>query len=97
MAKSTRKSIIPQDDERKCYLCGDWNATDTHHCIFGTANRRKADEDGLTVRLCATCHRRLHDHGEGKVLLQQIAQHCWEAIYGDREDFIARFGKSYFV
>ena len=90
-----RKSIIFQEDNRKCYLCGDWNATDRHHCLHGTASRRKADEDGLTVMLCHTCHMRLHDQGEGDRLLQQAAQLVWEDVYGSREDFIKRYGKSY--
>ena len=95
MAKSTRKSIIPQGEG--CYLCHIWNATDRHHVIHGTAGRKKAEEDGLTVMLCHECHMSLHDQGIGDRLLQQVGQLCWEEHYGTREDFIARYGKSYIV
>lgn len=63
--------------------------------MHGSANRKKADEDGLTVLLCADCHMDLHDHGIGDRLLMQVAQSCWEQKYGSREDFIKRYGKSY--
>jgi hypothetical protein len=44
--------------------------------------------------LCRECHSRLHDHGEGDRLLMQIGQFYWEQVYGDREAFRARYGKS---
>ena len=90
-----KQSVIFQEDNRKCYLCGSWDASDRHHVLHGTANRKKADEDGLTVMLCHRCHMRLHDQGIGDRLLQQVGQKVWEEKYGDREAFIARFGKSY--
>lgn len=93
MAKSTRKSIIDQPEG--CYLCGIWNATERHHVLHGTANRKKAEEDGLTVMLCHACHASVHDKGIGDRLLQQVGQFTWEHVYGDRDAFIARYGKNY--
>lgn len=94
MGKRTKKSIIPQKNEEKCFICGAWRATDRHHCLHGSM-RKKADEDGLTVMLCHECHMELHDHGTGDRLLQQIAQYHWEQTYGTRDEFRARYGKSY--
>lgn len=88
-------SIIQPREDKNCYICGSWDATDTHHCLSGTASRKKADEDGLTVKLCRTCHRRLHDEGIFEKRLKQVAQWCWEQEYGSREDFIKRYGKSW--
>lgn len=57
--------------------------------------RKKADEDGLTVKLCVSCHMRLHDLGEGDKLLQQVGQYFWEQNYGTRDEFRLRYGKSF--
>ena len=78
-----------------CYICGQY-ATETHHCIHGTANRKLADKDGLTVRLCSRCHRNLHDHGTLDRELQRLAQVRWMEYFGKSEDeFRKRYGKSY--
>jgi predicted NBD/HSP70 family sugar kinase len=88
------KSIIPQN-EGECYICGIRRCLETHHCIHGTGRRRLADEDGLTVSLCAVCHRALHDHGYHDRDLQQVAQKSWERVFGTREEFIQRYGRNY--
>ena len=78
-----------------CYICGQY-ATETHHCIHGTANRKLADKDGLTVRLCSRCHRNLHDHSTLDRELQRLAQVRWMEYFGKSEDeFRKRYGKSY--
>lgn len=70
--------------------------TEMHHCLHGTANRRLAEEDGLKVYLCNTCHRLLHDKGLYDKDLQKMAQEKWMAYYGKTEDeFRKRYGKSY--
>lgn len=87
------ESIIHDTDF--CYICGQY-ATQVHHCIHGTANRRLADKDGLTVRLCVTCHTNLHDKGMYDAELQKLAQTRWMEYYGKSEDdFRKRYGKSY--
>ena len=91
-------SIIPADKANKCFLCGLENIhTETHHCIHGTANRRLADEDGLTVHLCMSCHRKLHDNGFGDRYLQEIAEEAWLKANKDKSltDWIKRYGKNY--
>lgn len=93
---SSVNSIIQDESKQECcYICGQW-ATDTHHCIHGTANRKLADKDGLTVRLCHRCHMNLHDHGSFDRELQRIAQACWmEHFEKSEDDFRKRYGKSY--
>ena len=93
-----KKSIIPGDDEY-CYLCKQVHlmnpGTDVHHCLFG--NKRKlADQDGLTVHLCHDHHMRLHQQGQHKDELIRLAQITWmEHFDKTKEEFIARYGKSY--
>lgn len=70
--------------------------TETHHMIFGTAKRKLADEDGLTVNLCHLHHMLLHQRGDHKEELQKLAQETWMNHYGKSvDDFITRYGKSY--
>jgi Zn-finger protein len=64
--------------------------------FFGTANRRKAEEDGMWVWLCHDCHFGVHNGNNfAKEDLQRFAQECWEAEFGDREAFIQRYGRNY--
>lgn len=91
------KSIIQDDSEHSCFICGKYTEI-VHHCIHGNANRKLADKDGLTVRLCHSCHANLHDHGTLDRELQSIAQARWMEYYGKSEDdFRLRYGKSYLI
>lgn len=90
-----KESIIQTANKETCYLCGQY-ATERHHCLHGTANRKLADEDGLTVMLCRRCHMNLHDKGDFDKELQKIAQRVYMRHYHKTvEDFIKRYGKSY--
>lgn len=87
------QSII--QSEKECYICGRTDSLECHHAIHGTANRKLADQDGLTVWLCVDCHTNLHQHGWHDKELKRVAQTVWERTYGTREEFIKRYGKSY--
>lgn len=88
------KSII--SNSKRCYLCGSESDLEKHHCIFGTANRKKADEDGLWVYLCHRDHQAVHNQNIWeKKALQEIAQEKWENKNGNREAFIKRYGRSF--
>lgn len=92
------KSII--DDTNYCYICAKYKcryvlAHHTHHCLGGN-KRQLADQDGLTVRLCERCHRRLHDKSEHYRDLQQIGEKAWlDHNNASIADFIKRYGKNY--
>lgn len=93
------KSIIKGDDEY-CFICKQLGClnpgTEVHHMIFGTAKRKLADQDGLTVHLCHYHHFMLHRHGLHKEELQQLAEKTWLEHYKKSiEDFIQRYGKNY--
>ena len=93
------KSIIPNDNEY-CYICKKFGicaiGTDVHHMIFGQANRKLADEDGLTVHLCHSHHMALHQKGYFKEDLQQLAELTWLEYYSKTvDDWIKRYGKNY--
>ena len=71
----------------------------THHCIFGS-KRKKADEDGLIVKLCPSCHQAIHNPTNKfdqtmQNALKKIAQEKWEEKNGSRAEFMKRYGRSY--
>lgn len=91
------KSIICNGE--CCYLCGSTQGLERHHCLYGTANRKQADKYGLTVMLCARCHRdnKFGVHGlnkEADLRLKRVAQITFEAKYS-HEKWMHVFGKNY--
>lgn len=94
-------SII--NNEKRCRICGTKLLLHIHHVIFGS-KRKLADEDGLVVHLCPNCHHRVHTDPNFKPIgmditwqlyLKQEGQECWERVYGNRDKFIERYGRSY--
>ena len=91
-------SII--QSEKECYVCHTKNNLHLHHIVFGK-NRKKADEEGLTVYLCYWHHEGDDGvHGrcghELDLKLKKIAEEKWLEYYNKtEEDFISRYGRSY--
>lgn len=86
--------MIPGSRPHHCYLCGRWvEHPDTHHCLHGS-RRQAADKYGLTVYLCRSCHRALHDKGIGDLQLRQDAQRYFESSHS-HEEWMEIFGKNY--
>lgn len=86
------KSIMPFDPDT-CIECGR-HGSHTHHCIFGK-NRKNSEKYGLKVRMCAECHRRLHDQDEALAMkYRRMAQEYFEKSH-TREEFREIFGRSY--
>ena len=86
------KSIM--DKREGCWMCGSF-PTETHHCWHGTANRKVADWDGLTVKLCRYCHEYVHSHREADLRLMAAAEYAWLKRYRKTiPDFIKRYGKN---
>lgn len=87
-----------------CAICGRLKE-DTHHLIFGTSDRKLADQDGITIPLCRECHEKMHriDSTFSKMIGQLMWERWYLADYGDadgalkeaRESFVERYGKSY--
>jgi hypothetical protein len=95
MGKVEWKSILQDEDDRKCYVCGSSFNLHKHHVWHGTGNRKLAEEDGLYLRLCAFCHRALHDKGTNDRQLMRIAENAYLAHFNKTvEDFIKRYGKN---
>ena len=95
----SKKSIIKGNRKGVCLICQRWVQTENHH-IFGGANRKRADRDGLTVYLCHHCHNEppngVHFNKDRANRLKQIGQRTWMDYYGKTiEDFIKEYGRNY--
>lgn len=89
------KSIM-QENLETCYLCGG-RATETHHVLGGTANRKLSEKYGLTVRLCHSCHLGSDGAQYNKHLnfmLKEEAQMAFEALYG-HDRWMKTFRRNY--
>lgn len=94
---------------QRCELCGTRYVECTHHLISGSSGRKLADEDGLTMKLCNSCHNmaikpvdRIHGNIVAEKLSKMLGQAIWERNYYEkggqdnaREQFIKRYGKSF--
>lgn len=100
------KSVIT-DYEGMCIICNSMNNIHTHHCIEGTSGRRKSEDYGLKMPLCAKHHNMsdmsVHLNTEMNVMSHIIGQLAFEremSFQGFARDecrarFMAEFGKSY--
>ncbi len=94
MKKDHKKSLVADDVEHICYLCGG-TAVHEHH-IFGGPCRKASDRHRLVVHLCLACHMKVHDKGGPEMqYLHRIGQQAYEEHIGSRQQFIAEFIRSY--
>ena len=90
------KSIMQADTDR-CYICGCRGWLEWHH-VFGGANRKYSEEDGLKVRLCHYCHNEppagVHYNAENMRWLRRLGQRAYEQNHS-RDEFLKRYGRNY--
>lgn len=86
-------------NDYKCFFCGNTQQLHCHHCIPGTANRKKSDEYGLTIWLCPYHHnmgrKSVHQDKELDLRVRKFAQEYFEKNIGNRELWLKEFGKNY--
>lgn len=91
------KSIL--SDDKQCWVCGSTQDLHRHHIFYGVSNRPLSEKYGCTVYLCAHHHNMsnegVHFNHDLDLLLKMTTQREWEKRYGNREDFIKTFGRSY--
>lgn len=96
MAKQKLFSVFT-DDLDTCYFTGS-KQVERHH-IYGGVNRKHSTERGFVIPLRPDLHPNgVHAGQSAKLVdtkLKKMAQEYYEEHYGNREDFIKEFGKSY--
>ena len=83
---------------RKCHLCGSTWYVEKHH-VFSGPYRKASEKHGMTVDLCASCHRGpqgVHQNAELNRRLKREFQGIFEQEHS-REEFRRIFGKSYIL
>lgn len=92
-----RNSIIVED-LKHCLVCGTSFNIHIHHCIYGSANRKKSEKYGLLVPLCAKHHNMsnegVHFNKELDIKLKQLAQKRFMEVYPN-ENFLDIFKRNY--
>lgn len=64
-----------------CDICGrNYESLDVHHLIMAY-NRKLADQDNLTVRICRLCHKDIHNNAVTERLSKMLGQSKWEFEY----------------
>lgn len=93
------KSILT-DDLEHCYITGS-NHVHIHHVFPGNGRRKLCEKYGFIVPLEPKLHNMsdisVHSSPNNGLDLQlkQECQRYFEAHYGNRSEFIEKFGKSY--
>lgn len=88
------KSILQHS--KRCLVCGTTIGLEEHHVFYGS-HRQAADRHGLTVLLCALCHRGdggVHHNTTLDLRLKRAAQERFEATYS-HDEFMRVFGRNY--
>lgn len=91
-------------NKKCCYVCGTTQDLHYHHIFYGTANRKKSDEDLMGVYLCGLHHNLsnagVHFNKALDLKLKQQAEKIWIRTYCNSEEdgiekFIRRYGRNY--
>ncbi len=107
MSKST---VQLPEYSHYCFFCGTASISEEHHFLFGSGNRKKAEEDGIKAKVCKRCHtmgaklERVHDNSMAEQLSKMFGQAIYErnevakgaTIHEARERFRKRYGKCYY-
>ena len=100
-SQKVSKSIIqPIGSSKMCYVCQTSYNLHKHHIFYGTANRKKAEQDGCWCWLCSRHHNMsndgVHFNKQLDLELKTKAQLAWMQVYNKTiNDFIKRYGKNY--
>lgn len=90
-------SII--SNEQECFRCGTTLNLHRHHIFFGRGRRDISEKYGCWVWLCANHHNMsssgIHFDHDFDTAMKKRCQMLWEKKYGNRDDFIRTFGRSY--
>lgn len=104
MAARTKKpSLLSDESDPCCYVCGTTYNLHVHHCFPGYGRRKVSDREGCWVYLCAPHHNMsnegVHFNHELDMELRRRCQEAWEEREGidepDHETFIALMGRNY--
>lgn len=97
------KSLLSDESDPCCYVCGATYNLHVHHCFPGYGRRKVSDEEGCWVYLCGPHHNQsnagVHFNKSLDLEIRRKCQEAWEQREGidelDHETFIALMGANY--
>lgn len=89
----TRSMNSILQDKKYCFICGSPKNLHDHHIMNGPL-RKKSEEDGLKVWLCAYCHIRVHEHNEQAEFLKKIAERKYLEKHSF-DEYMKRYKRNY--
>ena len=85
--------------DKKCFFCGNTQNLHVHHCISGTANRKKSEQYGLKIYVCHHHHnlakKSIHQDESMNLQVKRFAQQYFLDNIGDMALWLKEFGKSW--
>lgn len=96
------KSVLSDENDPKCYICGSRNVV-VHHCLPGYGRRDISDWTGCWCYLCNAHHNMsnnsVHMNKQMDLWLRRRCQAAWEKKQGindpEHAEFIRLFGVNY--
>jgi hypothetical protein len=82
-------------EPEECEMCGRWGYLPPPHHIFNKFNKARSEKYGYMLKLCDSCHKRIHADYELWDKYKAECQRDYESKHGSREDFIEEFTRSY--
>lgn len=78
-----------------CDICGINQATDNHHLISSTSERKICDRyDFMQIQICRDCHRVIHENNTANKLSKMLGQAMFEINF-THEEYMKWFKKNY--
>ena len=78
-----------------CDICGKNYATDEHHLIGGTSERKICDQYYfMKLDLCRNCHDTIHKNNVANKLSKMLGQSQYEVRFS-RKEYMREFKKNY--
>lgn len=108
--KKTESTVMQPRYKGYCFFCGKPVSNSEHHLLFGNGMRNLAEEDGLKVDACDSCHvignvyERIHDNSMAEKLSKMFGQAIFErnecvkgaTLDEAREKFRKRYGRCFY-
>lgn len=83
------------DYGKYCDICGKNYATDNHHLISSTSERKICDQyPFMQIQICRDCHNTIHRNNTANKLSKMLGQALFECNY-TYQDYITKFKKNY--
>lgn len=78
-----------------CEICGKRQATDNHHLIGSTSDRKISDQyDFMQIKICRQCHNDIHHNNTANKLSKMLGQALFEVNYSYQE-YMNKFKMNY--